>query len=131
MRHTLNRAVYDPLLGELRTVDAPVFIGGRGGTAGAINISNEAYDSSWNGVTGVAPSKNAVYDKIETLAAGGGITRTIVVTSGNVSAGATASTDYVYLVAGAHTITLPTAVSNTNRYTIKNNHSAAITVDTT
>lgn len=32
-------------------------------------VSDAAYDSSWNGVTGVAPSKNAVYDKIEALAA--------------------------------------------------------------
>lgn len=62
----------------------------------------------------------------------GGITRSITVTSGNVApAGSTAATDYVYLVAGAHTVTLPTAVSNTNLYTIKNNHSANITVDTT
>lgn len=60
-----------------------------------------------------------------------GILRTIVVTSGNVTAGSTSTTDYVYLVAGAHTITMPTAVGNTNRYTIKNNHSANITVNTT
>jgi len=62
---------------------------------------------------------------------GGGTTRTVVTTSGNTTAGSTAGTDYVYLVAGAHTITLPTAVSNTNRYTIKNGHSANITIDTT
>lgn len=60
-----------------------------------------------------------------------GITRSVVVTSGSATMGATALTDYVYLVAGAHTMTLPTAVSNLNRYTVKNNHSAAITVDTT
>lgn len=66
-----------------------------------------------------------------TPASSSGITRSIVVTSGNVTAGSTAATDYVYLVAGAHTVTLPTAVSNTNRYSIKNNHSAAITVGTT
>lgn len=62
---------------------------------------------------------------------GGGISRIVVITSGNVIAGATASTDYVYLVAGAHTVTLPTAVGNTNLYKIKNNHSANITIDTT
>lgn len=61
----------------------------------------------------------------------GGISRTITVTSGNYTAGSTASTDYVYLIAGAHTTTMPTAVSNTNRYTLKNNHSAAVTVNTT
>ncbi|MFP5260996.1 MAG: hypothetical protein ACLGJB_03720 [Blastocatellia bacterium] len=65
------------------------------------------------------------------VSGGSGINRSIVVTSGSVTAGATASTDYVYLVAGAHTVTMPTAASNTNRYTIKNNHSAAITVNTT
>lgn len=30
-------------------------------------ISDTAYDSGWNGVTGVAPSKNAVYDQIQTM----------------------------------------------------------------
>jgi len=66
-----------------------------------------------------------------TALAGSGIARTIVVTSGDATMGSTANVDYTYLVAGAHTLTLPTAVSNTNRYTIKNNHSAAITVNTT
>ena len=34
-------------------------------------VSNEAYDeSTWNGVEGVAPSKNAVRDKIEAMSAG-------------------------------------------------------------
>lgn len=59
------------------------------------------------------------------------MSRSVVVTSGNVTAGATASTDYVYVVAGAHTVTLPTAVGNTNRYTIKNGHSASVQVNTT
>jgi hypothetical protein len=59
-----------------------------------------------------------------------GITRSIVVTSGSVTAGSTALVDYVYLVAGAHTISLPAASGNTNLYTIKNNHSANITIDT-
>lgn len=31
------------------------------------SIDDTAYGAGWNGVTGVAPSKNAVYDKIETL----------------------------------------------------------------
>ncbi len=60
----------------------------------------------------------------------GGISRTIVVTSGSVTAGSASSTDYAYFVAGAHTISMPAASGNTNRYTIKNNHSAAITIDT-
>jgi len=59
---------------------------------------------------------------------GGGITRTVTTSSGGFTAGATADTDYVYLIAGAHAVALPTAVGNTNRYTFKNNHSAAITI---
>jgi hypothetical protein len=88
-----------------------------GGTTGQVlaKKSNADYDTEWVNQSG----------------GGGGITRSIVVTSGNTTAGEASLTDYVYLVAGAHTITFPTAVSNTNRYTIKNNHSANITVDTT
>jgi hypothetical protein len=66
-----------------------------------------------------------------TVTGGSGISRSIVVTVGNTTLGATADTDYVCVVNGAHTITMPTAVGNTNQYTIKNNHSADITVDTT
>lgn len=58
----------------------------------------------------------------------GGIVRSIVTTSGSLTLGATASTDYVYYVAGAHTLSMPSP--NTNRYTVKNLHSAAITIDT-
>ena len=39
-----------------------------GGGGGGGSVSDVAYDkTSWNGVTGVAPSKNAVRDKIESL----------------------------------------------------------------
>lgn len=37
-------------------------------------ISNEGYGSSWDGVDSVAPSKNAVYDKIQSLIISGGAT---------------------------------------------------------
>lgn len=96
---------------------------------GAVEVPDEAYGAGWNSSTEV-PTKNAIYDKIETIASGG-ITRSVTVTSGSATMGSDASTDYVYLVAGAHTMTLPTAVSNTNRYTVKNKHSANITIDTT
>lgn len=62
------------------------------------------------------------------VSAGSGITRTITTTSGSATMGSTASVDYVYFVAGAHTMSLPSP--NTNRYTVKNNHSANITIDT-
>lgn len=66
-----------------------------------------------------------------TGAGGSGVTRSVVVTASPVTAGATAATDYVYLTSGTTTITLPTAVSNTNLYTIKNTGSNTVTVATT
>ena len=63
-----------------------------------------------------------------TPSSSGGIVRTVTTSSGAFTAGGSAGTDYVYLIAGAHAVALPTAVSNTNRYTFKNNHSAAITI---
>lgn len=92
-----------------------------------IRVPDESYGVGWNGSLEV-PTKNALYDKIETLGGGSGITRTVTVTSGSFTAGSSASTDYVYLIAGAHAVALPTAVGNSNRYTFKNNHSAAITI---
>lgn len=109
-----------------KTNDTLVFVGSAGG-----GVSDTAYDAgSWDGVTDVAPSKNAVRDKIEAMLGSSGITRTVVVTSGSATMGSSASTDYAYFVAGAHTMSLPAASGNTNRYTVKNNHSANITVDT-
>lgn len=62
---------------------------------------------------------------------GGGISRSINSVSTNTSAGATASTDYVYLASNTITITLPTAVGNSNRYTVKNVGAGVITIATT
>lgn len=36
----------------------------------AVNVPDEAYGAGWNGSTEV-PTKNAVYDKIESIAGGG------------------------------------------------------------
>lgn len=63
-----------------------------------------------------------------TPSSSGGIVRTITTSSGAFTAGSSAGTDYVYFIAGAHAVALPTAVSNTNRYTFKNIHSANITI---
>lgn len=93
-----------------------------------ISVPADAYGAGWNGSNEV-PTKNDIYDKIETISAGSGITRTVTVTSGNYTAGSSSSTDYVYLIAGAHTTTLPTASGNSNRYTFKNNHSVNVTIN--
>ena len=59
---------------------------------------------------------------------GSGITRSVVVTSGSYTLGSTALTDYIYLVSALHAGTMPTASGNSNRYTVKNNHTASVTV---
>ena len=48
------------------------------------------------------------------------ITRITSSISANTTAGANIATDYTYFASGTITITLPTAVGNTNQYTIKN-----------
>jgi hypothetical protein len=62
---------------------------------------------------------------------GAGITRSVTSTSSPLTAGSAAATDYIYLVSGTTTITLPTAVSNTNVYTVTNSGSNTVTVATT
>jgi hypothetical protein len=59
------------------------------------------------------------------------IIRSVIAVSTNTTAAANTLTDYVYLVSGTTTLTLPTAVGNTNIYTIKNSGSNTVTVATT
>ncbi len=75
-----------------------------------------------------ADSSQASGVKWSAISGGNGITRSIVSVSSSQTAGAAAHTDYVYIVTGSHTLTLPTAVGNTNQYTIKNRHSGDITL---
>lgn len=61
-------------------------------------------DGIWAAVTGVG---------------GSGITRSVSSIAIATTAGAASVTDYVYFITGTTTLTLPTAVGNTNRYTVK------------
>jgi len=127
-------------------------------TEGAVNLFNVTHTGEVTGATTLTVDKTAITNKtlvtaavgdtvlisdlsdgdnlkkvtiqtiIDLAAAGSGITRTQVTTSGSLTLGAAASTDYVYYVAGAHTLSMPSP--NNNRYTVKNNHSANITIDT-
>lgn len=81
-----------------------------------------------DGTVLTADSSQTLGVKWGAAGSGSGITRTVIVTSGAYTVGATASTDYVYLIAGLHAGTLPTASGNSDRYTFKNNHSANVTV---
>jgi len=61
---------------------------------------------------------------------GGGSTRSIDTTTVSSTVGGVASTDYVVLANGGVQITLPTAVSNTNVYIIKNIGTSSVLVST-
>lgn len=69
-----------------------------------------------------------VADADKTSGGGSGITRSVSNISIATTLGAAASTDYVALVTGTTTVTLPTAVLNTNLYTLKNAGVATVTV---
>lgn len=62
---------------------------------------------------------------------GSGITRSISSVSSNTNAGSATLTDYIYYCSGIMTLTLPTAIGNTNLYTIKNVGTGTITIATT
>lgn len=62
---------------------------------------------------------------------GAGVTRSIITLSGSITGGAVANTDYFYIIPAAYTLQMPTAVANTNFYTIKNTHSSSVTITTT
>jgi hypothetical protein len=104
-----------------------------GGTTGQVlrKQSNADGDADWETVAGtgivetiVAGTGITVDDTdpanpiVSATGGGGGITRSVSTISTPTTAGATALTDYVYFISNT-TLTLPTAVSNTNRYTVK------------
>ena len=105
------------LSGGSPTIDTDITNRNNVRTFADVLVTDEVYGVGWNGSLEV-PTKNALYDKIETLG-GSGITRSVSSIAGNTTAGSTASTDYVYFTTATLTLTLPTAVGNTNRYTVK------------
>ena len=62
---------------------------------------------------------------------GGGISRSIFSISTNTTAGSSGNVDYIYICTAGLTLTMPTAVSNTNLYTIKNTTSSVVKILTT
>lgn len=61
----------------------------------------------------------------------GGTVRSINRISTSQTAGATSGTDYAYICAAGVNLTLPTAVSNTNLYTVKNSAASSVLITTT
>ena len=87
---------------------------------GAQGSSNQVLTSTGSGITWASVSSS-------------GISRSIFTITGSTTAGSNASRDYVYNgnTSGNITLTLPTAASNTNRYTIKNSNTGVLSIYTT
>lgn len=90
---------------------------------------------SGSNVTFTIANNNATKMVDVTIAAtggsGSGIVRSVNSISGDTMAGASATTDYVYLCTGTLNLTLPDATTNSNLYTIKNVGNGIITISTT
>jgi hypothetical protein len=108
------------------------------GSTGAVSFVN--YVSSFNGSsgsvgisagTGISITQSGTTYTIASTVSSG-ISRSIINVTGATTAGSASSVDYVYNgTSGPYAITMPTAVSNTNRYTIKNSGTGAISIYTT
>ena len=84
------------------------------------------------GTSGAATVTSGVLNIPQYAGGGTGITRNVSSISTATTAGATAATDYVYNVTATCTLTLPTAVGNTNKYTVTNaGASTTVTIATT
>ncbi len=106
-----------------------IFIGGNDPLTKFTDINLKA----GNNVT-ISYVNNNTTKKVDvtlTASGSGGSVRSINSISTTTTAGDTSGTDYVYLCSGTFTLTLPTAVGNTNLYTVKNVGVGVITVDTT
>jgi hypothetical protein len=90
-------------VGATGAVGQGVSIGGAAGQVLAKNSSTN-YDTSW-----VTPASG-----------GGGVARSISTVTTTLTGAAASNIDYVYLLSSGATYTQPTAVSNTNMYTLKN-----------
>jgi hypothetical protein len=95
--------------------------------AGAIEFTTDKL--YFTRTTGTARRVISTYD--DSSGATGTILRQITAVSTNTTAASSANTDYVYQVTGSTTVTLPTAIGNTNNYTITNTGTNIVTAATT
>jgi hypothetical protein len=100
-------------------------------TGGSVNLGNLTINGSQGSNNQVLTSTGSGITWASV--SGSGISRSIFTITGSTTAGSNASTDYVYNgnTSGNITLTMPTAASNTNRYTIKNSNTGILTVSTT
>jgi hypothetical protein len=130
-------------LANLSQVPAHSYLGNNtGSTANAADITNtqltadlNQFTSSLQGVVPASGGGTTNYLRADgtwaPAVSGGGLSRVVATVATNTAAGSLPNTDYVYYVNGAYTLTLPTAVGNTNLYTVKNISASVVNIATT
>lgn len=76
-------------------------------------------------------SRKQIISMIQEFSGGGGLSRSTNIINSDTTAGNNSSTDYYYFITNGSNLTLPTAVGNTNIYTVKRTGSLPCTVSTT
>jgi hypothetical protein len=109
------------------------FNGLEGAVTGISKINGLSGGVTFAAGTGITFTSSAGTITFSSTSSGGGFARSINSFTTSTSAGSTASTDYVYICGstGNINLTMPTAVSNTNRYSIKQNSIGTLTIITT
>lgn len=113
-------------------ITASILVGGGGGSA--LTIQEADGVPTVSNVSTIVVSNGTLTDDgggqvtVTTGGGGGGITRTTSVLSVSSTMAAAASTDYVFFPNVGIRLTLPTAVNNSNSYTVKNFSASSILV---
>ena len=109
------------------------FNGLTGAVTGVSRVNGFTGGITFAAGTGITFTASAGTITLSTTGGGGGISRSITTITGSTTGLAAASTDYVYVgnTSGNINLTMPTAVSNTNRYTVKQNNIGVLTLLTT
>ena len=116
-------------------ITASILVGGGGGSA--LTVQEVDGVPTVSNVSTIVVSNGTLTDDgggqvtVTTGGGGGGITRTTSVLSVSSTLAAVASTDYVFFPNVGVQLTLPTAINNSDLYTIKNISTSSILVATT
>lgn len=108
-----------------------VYLNGLIQIQGASDDFTETTPASGTFTFNIAPLTGDIITAIYQSVGGSSYSRSFNTISSPATAGSSASTDYWYFVTGTTTLTLPTAVGNTNIYSVKNTGVATVTIATT
>lgn len=130
---TVGVGVKDPGVGARLQIGLQGSVAGNlrmaGSIAGTVQLQPASVAGDWTMTLPIGTGNAGQYLQTDgngitqwasvTASGGSGITRAVSVISVNTTAGNTANTDYVYFANVGMTVTLPTAIGNSNQYTVK------------